>query len=209
MGTIVIYWHHHNMGLIEKQASWHSTTCAQWSKIPQISTNFHKITQNFDLYSISFSEIPHFGLKKFSDCFQTIFRPFLDPFLDVFRHMIVSGCVFIVFICSFLEVRFFIDLWWFQGSENDVFEGGRHGWSTVNSEWIWVYRFSEKIDFLMAPEDHLDSLFGVSLAPKAVIVPKETSHKASKRHLKNSIKKIVKKVHARHAGGGALAPLEI
>ena len=41
----------------------------------------------------------------------------------------------------------------------------------------------------MAPGDHLESLFEVILAPKSVIVPQKTSHKALKRHLKNSINK--------------------
>ena len=70
-------------------------------------------------------------------------------------------------------------------------------------------RFSEKIGFLMAPGDHLDSLFEVILAPESIIVPKKASHKPSKRHLKNSIKKMVKKIHGSHAGRGPGLPLRL
>ena len=52
----------------------------------------------------------------------------------------------------------------------------------------------------MALGHHSASLFDIILVPKSVIVRQKGSHKPSKRHLKNSIKKGVKKGHARHAG---------
>ena len=66
----------------------------------------------------------------------------------------------VCFRCSF-----FNDFKWFWTSKWMCFWRGRHAWSVINNEWIWVFGFFYTISFFNASEHPNRLTFGVILAP--------------------------------------------